>query len=209
VTWALPLFTVSLNNDWPWLQINFSCLRAWLGSVDHLDVSIPWHHTATVIALWLFTCLVTVMSCLYVSVQPKILGKGNMLVICGIRKVICGMYAAETWCGLGLGLGSWMVRVRVRVKSHSAASFRILLSAFRMRNLRISPTVWLNTLPDHIGPNRTSYASPEASTMIVNSCSVSARPLQNIKKLIKHKKDMTSTDYYLHYNDKSWHVGHI
>jgi len=31
--------------------------------------------------------------------------------------------------------------------------------------------------------------------MIVNACSVSARPLQNIKKLIKHQKNMTSTDY--------------
>jgi len=100
----------------------------------------------------------------------------------------------------------------------SLSSFVFLKAVFAMpilfsrswsvlpRECKLRTTVWLNTPPDNTGPHRTSYESPEASTMIVNSCSVSARPLQNIKKLIKHKKDMTSTDYYLHYNDKSWHV---
>jgi len=49
-----------------------------------------------------------------------------------------------------------------------------------------------DTPPDHLHVNR---RPTEVSTMIVNACSVSVRPLQNIKKLIKHKKDC-----YLHYN---------
>jgi len=51
------------------------------------------------------------------------------------------------------------------------------------------------TPPDHLRVNR---RPTEVSTMILDACSVSARPLQNIKKLIKHTKDMTSTDYHLH-----------